>query len=71
MKIAGPYAWVQYVPGEPIPGGRPNGSVQGREQKKRIKQRKAFILVHLQIISFCGFYSFVIGSSIYLYSLMD
>lgn len=58
MKISGPYAWVQYVPGEPIPRSRPNeGSVQGRKRKKRIEQRKAFILVSLEIISSSGFYS--------------
>nr|XP_019710389.1 uncharacterized protein LOC105057082 isoform X2 [Elaeis guineensis]XP_029123949.1 uncharacterized protein LOC105057082 isoform X2 [Elaeis guineensis] len=45
LRPPGPYAWVQYVPGEPIPRSRPNeGSIQGRKQKKRIKQRKAFIL---------------------------
>lgn len=45
LKPPGPYAWVQYVPGEPIPRSRPNeGSVQGRKRRKRIKQRKAFIL---------------------------
>ncbi|XP_008789082.2 uncharacterized protein LOC103706671 [Phoenix dactylifera] len=45
LRPPGPYAWVQYVPGEPIPRSRPNeGSVQGRKRKKRIKQMKAFIL---------------------------
>ncbi|THU70099.1 hypothetical protein C4D60_Mb08t21490 [Musa balbisiana] len=45
LRPRGPYAWVQYVPGEPIPVSRPNeGSVQGRKRKKRIRQRKAFIL---------------------------
>ncbi|ONK57616.1 uncharacterized protein A4U43_C09F2310 [Asparagus officinalis] len=45
LKPPGPYAWVQYVPGEPIPRSRPNkGSVKGRKEKKRIAQRKAFIL---------------------------
>ncbi|ONK62525.1 uncharacterized protein A4U43_C07F4990 [Asparagus officinalis] len=45
MYSAGPYAWVQYVPGEPIPRSRPNkGSVKGRKENKRIAQRKAFIL---------------------------
>lgn len=45
LRPPGPYAWVQYVPGEPIPESRPNkGSVKGRKQKKRIAQRKAFIL---------------------------
>ncbi|XP_058111110.1 uncharacterized protein LOC131254116 [Magnolia sinica] len=44
LKPPGPYAWVQYVPGEPIPRSRPNeGSVQGRNRIKRIKQHKAFI----------------------------
>ncbi|KAJ8637747.1 hypothetical protein MRB53_012014 [Persea americana] len=44
LKPPGPYAWVQYVPGEPIPRSRPNeGSVQGRNRIKRIKLRKAFI----------------------------
>ncbi|XP_077238410.1 protein translocase subunit [Tasmannia lanceolata] len=44
LKPPGPYAWVQYVPGEPIPSSRPNeGSVKGRNRIKRIKQRKAFI----------------------------
>jgi hypothetical protein len=34
------------MPGEPIPVSQPNkGSVQGRKEKKRIKQRKAFIMV--------------------------
>ncbi|XP_068653181.1 uncharacterized protein [Aristolochia californica] len=45
LKPPGPYAWVQYVPGEPIPSSRPNeGSVQGRNRKMRIKLHKAFIL---------------------------
>ncbi|KAL5214159.1 hypothetical protein ABZP36_003311 [Zizania latifolia] len=34
--------WAQR---EPIPVNQPNaGSVQGRKEKKRIKQRKAFIM---------------------------
>ncbi|KAL5975516.1 hypothetical protein ACLOJK_019840 [Asimina triloba] len=46
LRPPGPYAWVQYVPGEPIPRSRPNeGSVQGRNRKKRIKQHKEFIKV--------------------------
>lgn len=47
LRPPGPYAWVQYVPGEPIPRSRPNeGSdkARGRKRLKRIKQRKAFIL---------------------------
>ncbi|KAG9459298.1 hypothetical protein H6P81_003806 [Aristolochia fimbriata] len=45
LRPPGPYAWVQYVPGEPIPRSRPNeGSVQGRNRKMRIKLQKAFIL---------------------------
>lgn len=42
----GPYAWVKYTPGEPISPNNPNeGSVKRRNEKKRIGQRKAFILV--------------------------
>ncbi|XP_043711161.1 uncharacterized protein LOC122660054 [Telopea speciosissima] len=45
LKPPGPYAWVQYTPGEPIPASRPNeGSVKGRKEKKRMRQRRAFIL---------------------------
>ncbi|PON71517.1 protein translocase subunit [Parasponia andersonii] len=45
MKPPGPYAFVQYVPGEPILPNRPNeGSVKRRNEKKRIRQRLAFIL---------------------------
>ncbi|MQL81773.1 hypothetical protein Taro_014239 [Colocasia esculenta] len=47
LRPPGPYAWVQSVPGEPMPRSQPNkGSVKarGRKEKKRIKQRKAFIL---------------------------
>ncbi|GAV72203.1 hypothetical protein CFOL_v3_15692 [Cephalotus follicularis] len=46
MKPPGPYAWVPYVPGQPISPNNPNeGSVKRRNEKKRIKQRRAFILV--------------------------
>ncbi|XP_031497570.1 uncharacterized protein LOC116262384 [Nymphaea colorata] len=45
LKPPGPYAWVPYVPGEPIASNRPNeGSVKGRNQRKRMKQRQAFIV---------------------------
>ncbi|KAK1299808.1 hypothetical protein QJS10_CPB13g00656 [Acorus calamus] len=45
LRPPGPVAWVKYVPGEPIPRSRPNeGSIQGRNQKKRIRQRKEFTL---------------------------
>ncbi|KAJ7955110.1 Protein translocase subunit, partial [Quillaja saponaria] len=45
LRHPGPYAWVQYVPGEPILPNRPNeGSVKGRKEKKRVRQRRAFIL---------------------------
>ncbi|KAI3497426.1 hypothetical protein L1887_40024 [Cichorium endivia] len=45
LKPKGPYAWVKHVPGEPIPANQPNiGSVKHRNEKKRIKQRRAFIL---------------------------
>ncbi|KAF4347047.1 hypothetical protein CsatB_024656 [Cannabis sativa] len=44
MKPPGPYAFVQYVPGEPILPNRPNeGSVKRRNEKKRIRLRLAFI----------------------------
>ena len=45
---AGPYAWVQYVPGEPIKPNNPNvGSVKRRNERKRIRQRQEFILVRV------------------------
>ncbi|KAK1423649.1 hypothetical protein QVD17_18955 [Tagetes erecta] len=45
LKPSGPYAWVKNVSGEPIPANQPNaGSVKRRNEKKRIKLRKAFIL---------------------------
>ena len=48
LRNAGPYAWVQYVPDEGILPNRPNeGSVKGRNRKKRIRLRRAFILVTL------------------------
>ncbi|KAL5649068.1 hypothetical protein ACJX0J_039877, partial [Zea mays] len=41
----GPYYWVKCKPDEPIPVSQPNqGSVRGRKEKKRIKQRKDFIM---------------------------
>ncbi|KAK7268065.1 hypothetical protein RIF29_20750 [Crotalaria pallida] len=45
LKPPGPYAWVQYTPGEPILPNKPNeGSVKRRNEKKRMRQRRAFIL---------------------------
>ncbi|XP_075495729.1 uncharacterized protein LOC142532998 [Primulina tabacum] len=45
LKPPGPYAWVKCVPGEPILPNQPNqGSVKRRNEKKRIKQRRAFIM---------------------------
>ncbi|EPS63985.1 hypothetical protein M569_10801, partial [Genlisea aurea] len=45
MKPPGPYVWVKCVPGEPILPNQPNeGSVKRRKEKKRIKQRYAFIM---------------------------
>ncbi|CAN6340447.1 unnamed protein product [Urochloa humidicola] len=45
LRPKGPYYWVKCNPGEPIPTSQPNkGSVQGRKEKKRIKQRKDFIM---------------------------
>ncbi|VAH01622.1 unnamed protein product [Triticum turgidum subsp. durum] len=46
LRPKGPHYWVRCTPGEPIPSSQPNkGSVQGRKEKKRIKQRKDFIMV--------------------------
>ncbi|CAJ1948234.1 unnamed protein product [Sphenostylis stenocarpa] len=46
LRPSGPYAWVQYTPGQPILPSKPNeGSVKRRNEKKRIRQRRAFILV--------------------------
>ncbi|KAJ6288366.1 hypothetical protein OIU76_024369 [Salix suchowensis] len=48
LKPPGPYAWVQYVPGEPIKPNNPNvGSVKRRNERKRIRQRQEFILVRV------------------------
>lgn len=48
MENVGPYAWIKHTPGEPIPANQPNeGSVKHRNEKKRIRQRRAFILVNL------------------------
>lgn len=45
MKPSGPYAWVKYVPGQPILPNQPNqGSVKRRNEKKRRKQHRAFVL---------------------------
>uniref|UniRef100_M8ANR9 Uncharacterized protein n=1 Tax=Aegilops tauschii TaxID=37682 RepID=M8ANR9_AEGTA len=45
LRPKGPHYWVKCMPGEPIPSSQPNeGSVQGRKEKKRIKQRKDFIM---------------------------
>ncbi|KAJ3676369.1 hypothetical protein LUZ60_003781 [Juncus effusus] len=47
LRPPGPYAWVKYEAGEPILTSQPNeGSkkARGRNEKKRIRQRKAFIL---------------------------
>ncbi|KAK4758780.1 hypothetical protein SAY87_020081 [Trapa incisa] len=45
LKPPGPYAWVKYVPGEPILPNQPNeGSTKRRNEKKRMRLRRAFIL---------------------------
>ncbi|KAJ4714295.1 Protein translocase subunit [Melia azedarach] len=45
LRPPGPYAWVQYTPGQPISPNNPNeGSVKRRNEKKRMRQRRAFIL---------------------------
>lgn len=56
----GPYAWVEYVPGEPILPNQPNeGSVKRRNEKKQIKQHLAFILVCAFLVfsfTYCFFF---------------
>lgn len=43
LRPKGPHYWIQYTPGEPIPHSRPNeGSVRGRNHRKRMEQRSAF-----------------------------
>ncbi|KAM7524111.1 hypothetical protein LguiA_014013 [Lonicera macranthoides] len=45
LRPPGPYAWVKYVPGQPILPNQPNeGSVKRRNEKKRMRQRLAFML---------------------------
>lgn len=45
LRPPGPYAWVQYTPGQPISPNNPNqGSVKRRNEKRRMRQRRAFIL---------------------------
>ncbi|XP_022775370.1 uncharacterized protein LOC111317216 [Durio zibethinus] len=45
LKPSEPYAWVKYTPGEPILPNNPNeGSVKRRNEKKRMRQRRAFKL---------------------------
>lgn len=46
IKNTGPYAWVQYVPGQSILPNNPNeGSVKRRNEKKRMRLRREFKLV--------------------------
>ena len=60
---AGPYAYVQYTPGEPIASNNPNkGSVKRRNAKKRIGQRRAFILVCM-----CAFFLSLLHISLHYY----
>ncbi|XP_038890999.1 uncharacterized protein LOC120080411 [Benincasa hispida] len=45
LRPPGPYAWVPYTPGEPILPNHPNeGSVKRRNEKKRIRLHRAFIM---------------------------
>ncbi|ESR45370.1 hypothetical protein CICLE_v10003765mg, partial [Citrus x clementina] len=55
LRPPGPYAWVQYTPGQPISPNNPNqGSVKRRNEKKRMRQRRAFILIfHVSGIYLC------------------
>ncbi|KAI5408385.1 hypothetical protein KIW84_054278 [Lathyrus oleraceus] len=46
LRPSGPYAWVEHTTGETILPNKPNeGSVKRRNEKKRMRQRRAFILV--------------------------
>lgn len=66
LRNTGPYAWVQYVPGERILPNRPNeGSVKGRKEKKRMRLRRAFILVILYTILI----SVLLGSWVFFISV--
>ncbi|MED6112639.1 hypothetical protein PIB30_063400 [Stylosanthes scabra] len=45
LKPQGPYAWVEYTPGKTILPNKPNeGSIKRRNEKKRTRLRRAFIL---------------------------
>ncbi|WJX95409.1 hypothetical protein P8452_76732 [Trifolium repens] len=45
LRPSGPYAWVQHTTGETILPNKPNeGSIKRRNEKKRMRQRRAFIL---------------------------
>ncbi|KAJ8770627.1 hypothetical protein K2173_021274 [Erythroxylum novogranatense] len=45
LRPSGPQAWVRYVPGEPIQPNNPNeGSLKRRNEKKRMRLRRAFKL---------------------------
>ncbi|KGN51446.1 uncharacterized protein LOC101208398 [Cucumis sativus] len=45
LRPPGPYAWVPYTPGQPILPNQPNeGSVKRRNEKKRIRLHRAFIM---------------------------
>ncbi|CAM8912223.1 unnamed protein product [Rhodiola kirilowii] len=45
LRPKGPIAWVQHVPGEPIPVSQPNkGSLKERNEKKRRKLKHDFIV---------------------------
>lgn len=41
---------VDYVPGEPIVAKPNEGSVKRRNEKKRIRMRRAFILVRIRCL---------------------
>ncbi|KAF6144112.1 hypothetical protein GIB67_004785, partial [Kingdonia uniflora] len=44
LRPTGPIRWVLYTPGQPILPNNPNeGSVKNRNERKRARQRRAFI----------------------------
>ncbi|AQK79034.1 hypothetical protein ZEAMMB73_Zm00001d035473 [Zea mays] len=61
LRPKGPYYWVKCKPDEPIPVSQPNqGSVRGRKEKKRIKQRKDFIMVNALCILYSRYCRFTV-----------
>jgi hypothetical protein len=70
VSSAGPYYWVKCKPEEPIPASQPNqGSVRGRKEKKRMKQRKDFIMVNTLCILYSHYCSVELPATILCFML--